>query len=390
MEEPREMHVPTNGHVRSNGHGPVGYGTVSGHDAANGHDAAANGHGAANGQGTGSRHSAATAHTGADGYSAGRSAASRHGAANGHGVAEVWHEAGREQNGAAQERAAADEDWGDTDQAWDGAEGDWDGADQEWDGADENWDGADEDWDGVDADDTRADDGAPDEPEHDRPRWEAPEPVAAVEAREPVAPVEPPSRAAGVRRAVGSAHAATEPRRRRRSARSGSTLRRAGWIAVGVAALVGIALAAVVMFPGLVRGTSTPVPVAAPAAAAAPVESAFGERVERTDGWTIEIDKPSAVHDRDTLPADADRGVTVDVVLTNTGSQPRGTVGWTIKALVGSTPVDIKPSTVPSRTVRPGSSLTFSVTVPMPKSTTDLQLEAAPTGGVPSLFVGTA
>lgn len=179
--------------------------------------------------------------------------------------------------------------------------------------------------------------------------------------------------------------------RRRRAAPSGWTARRIGWAAAGLAAVFGLVLAAVVVAPEFTRDLARDVPVSV--AAPVPAEAAFGERLQRTDGWTVEIDEPRALKASDDidLPSDADRGVVFDVLLTNTATEPRGTAGWTVKAIVGSTPVDVLPDAgAPSRTIRPGASMTFRVTVPMPDATTDLQLEAAPAAGVPSLFVGTA
>lgn len=187
-------------------------------------------------------------------------------------------------------------------------------------------------------------------------------------------------------------HAASEARpRRRRAAPRGSALRRLGWVVAAVAALVAVGLALVLVVPGSNRDTTATVPV--PVAAPVPAETTFGERLQRADGWTIQIDEPRAAKGGGEvdLPSGAVRGVVVDVVLTNTGTEARGTGGWTVKALVGSDPVEVLPTgDAPSRTIRPGGSMSFPVTVPMPKGTTDLQLEAAPAGGVPSLFVGTA
>ena len=219
-------------------------------------------------------------------------------------------------------------------------------------------------------------------------------------------PVDPPfgsesHRAVADTTGTGSQHAAgasaplpvvAEARpRRRRAAPSGWTARRIGWAAAGLAAVFGLVLAAVVVAPEFTRDVARDVPVSV--AAPVPAEAAFGERLQRTDGWTVEIDEPRALKASDDidLPSDADRGVVLDVLLTNTATEPRGTAGWTVKAIVGSTPVDVLPDAgAPSRTIRPGASMTFRVTVPMPDATTDLQLEAAPAAGVPSLFVGTA
>lgn len=196
------------------------------------------------------------------------------------------------------------------------------------------------------------------------------------------------ARAAGVGRVV----AAAGPHRRRAVPKR-SRFRRLGWILLGLTVLAAAAVLALLFVPQLPRAASpapTPVPVAAPAA-----EVAFGEEVRRPDGWTVEIDEPVA-YDRDEhadvdLPASASRAVVVEVVLTNSGTEARDSAGWTVKAVVGNTPVEVLPDAeVPSRTVRPGASLAFEVTVPMPRTRTDLQLEAAPAGGAPSLFVGTA
>jgi hypothetical protein len=210
-------------------------------------------------------------------------------------------------------------------------------------------------------------------------------PNRAVTATDPaVAGTEPQrSRAAGARCT-----------RRRRIVSRGGGGRRLAWTLAALAALAAVALAVVLLVvpdPGrdATAVTGTPVAVAAPA----PSEAEFGERLVRTDGWTVEIDEPRA-HEKGedaNLPSGTARAVVVEVVLTNTGAEARDTAGWTVKAIVGSTPVEVLPEgEAPSRTVRPGASLTFPVTVPMPKAESDLQLEAAPGGAVPSLFVGTA
>lgn len=274
---------------------------------------------------------------------------------------------------------------GDLDEEWDDG---WDaGATHE---EDMRWiDGPDEVWDEHQAGDRdQHRDEHPDEAWDDAPRTE-PTPAAGVQRTPAVA--------------TGTHHAApatsTGPQRvvvgrprRRRAARQSSRWRRIGWLVAAVAAVVGVGLAAVAMFPGLVKDRVEPppaVPVAAPAAS----EAAFGQRLQRADGWTIEIGEPRAPKSGDDVdvPADADRVVVLDVVLTNTGVEPRGTSGWTLKAIVGSTPVDVLPEAgAPSRTIRPGASMSFPIAVPMPEGTTDLQLEAAPEDGAPSLFVGTA
>lgn len=243
---------------------------------------------------------------------------------------------------------------------------------------DEAWDD-----DGDDPGDDLADDSGDDRvgPE-DRPAAE-PEPVGESTrtiARSPVEPAAPAHQQPDIRR------------RRRRSAPARGVLRHAAWVAVGVAALVGVVLAAIVVFPRLTGGAPTEVPLSVAAPVAVAVESTFGERVVRDDGWTIEIDEPRAVRASDDvdLPATAERGLVFDVVLTNTGTEPRESAAWTVKATVGSTPVDLLPDgAAPSRTIRPGASLVFPVTVPMPEALSDLQLEAAPLAGPPSLFVGT-
>ncbi|MGQ0577194.1 MAG: hypothetical protein ACT4RN_23775 [Pseudonocardia sp.] len=296
-----------------------------------------------------------------------------------------------------------------TDAADDGWDDDWSDDDARWDDA--RWD------DGPDG--TGTDDAGPAGTGRDGDRWDGDrrdddrEGDAPADERD-VEPVDAPPFGTGAQGAVygtGPQHAvsstgpnravtATGPHRgvgappvrprRRRAPRAGAGLRRALWVVAAVAALVGIGLAAVVVFPGLTRGTPAEVPVSV--AAPIPAEAAFGERLVRADGWTIEIDEPRAVKAADDidLPAGAERGIVVDVVLTNTGAEPRGTAGWTVKAIVGSAPVEVLPDGgAPSRTIRPGASLTFPVAVPMPEDTTDLQLEAAPPAGVPSLFVGT-
>lgn len=297
-------------------------------------------------------------------------------------------------DGFGRDLGRADDPSGEWTDDWDGDE--WDG--DEWDGDQANGDrpGRDvrdrerrrDDLDGDDfagddfvGDDLAGDDLAGDEPDDER--WYADEQDGdAGDARGtgPQWVVEP-----------GSMQADPRPRRRRAAPARRGAVRRVLWVAAGIAALVGLVLAAVVVVPGLNRAKVGEVPLSA--ATPAPVESSFGESVGRPDGWTVEFEVPRATRASDDvdLPADADRGVVLNVVLTNNGIEPRDTAGWTVKAVVGSSPVDVLPvGGVPSRTIRPGASLSFPVAVPMPKATTDLQLEAAPAGGVPSLFVGTA
>jgi hypothetical protein len=128
---------------------------------------------------------------------------------------------------------------------------------------------------------------------------------------------------------------------------------------------------------------------------AVPSQVAFGETVERADGWAIKISRPSAARtvSAPELPAGADRAVQLEVTLTNTSAAARDSAGWTIKATADARAVELIPAdagVVASRTIRPGSSLTFTVAVPLPSDHADLQLEAAPAGGAPVLFVGLA
>lgn len=204
----------------------------------------------------------------------------------------------------------------------------------------------------------------------------------------------PGSTRTGSVRAVTPAYAPPDPpTRRRRGTPPRRTLRRIGWVAAALAALLGLGLAALVIFPGM-RGDAVDESPAPPAAAApVVVQSAFGEDVARTDGWRVKIEEPQAVRSTDDIgvPDNADRAVRFDVVLTNNGSESMDSAGWTVKATVGTSPVEVLPiGGAPSRTIRPGASLTFPVTVPMPEGTTELQLEAAPPQGTPTLFVGTA
>ncbi|MGD9528991.1 hypothetical protein [Pseudonocardia sp.] len=207
---------------------------------------------------------------------------------------------------------------------------------------------------------------------------------AATAAEPAVAGTEQRSRTAGARCT-----------RRRRIVSRGGRGRRLAWTVAALAALAAVAVAVVLLVvPAPGRDATAPTGTVA-VAAPAPSEAEFGERLVRTDGWTVEIDEPRAHEkgeDADVdLPSGTARAVVVEVVLTNTGAEARDTAGWTVKAIVGSTPVEVLPEgAAPSRTVRPGASLTFPVTVPMPKAESDLQLEAAPGGGAPSLFVGTA
>ncbi len=117
------------------------------------------------------------------------------------------------------------------------------------------------------------------------------------------------------------------------------------------------------------------------------------------DGWTVRIDEPTAYRpgSGSSLPADADRAVQLRITLTNDGEGPRDTAGWAVKATADSRPVDLlpmdgrSPEAVPSRTVLPGSSLTFRVAVPMQNGRSDLQMEATYSGQQPPVvFVGSA
>jgi len=292
-----------------------------------------------------------------------------------------------------------DDAWGDesAEDGWDGQGSDeqWngdsrehaDGSDEQWNDSDEQWNDSDEQW--NESDEPVAEDGPA---EH----WDGDEPGRAdgptVEFAEATPGPTPIGRAGTVAPPYAQPTRPSRSRRRRADPAGRRKFRQFAWAAAAMAALVGLGLAAVVAFPGLTRDTVTEVPQ--PMAAPTPMEVNFGERSVRIDGWTVEIGEPRAAGASDDvdLPADAERAVVLDVVLTNTGAEPRDTAGWTVKALVGSSPVALLPDGgAPSRTIRPGASLTFPVTVPMPKKgIANLQLEAAPIGGAPSLFVGKA
>jgi len=166
---------------------------------------------------------------------------------------------------------------------------------------------------------------------------------------------------------------------------------------VVVLAVLGLIAWLVVTVLGLGgHGTAPATPPMATGEVAAGL-AAFGEQVRGPDGWTVEIDKPTVLRpgaDVD-LPADADRAVRLQITLTNDGDKPRDSAGWTVKATADSRPVDLLPvdgrqGEAPSRTVLPGSSLAFTVAVPMPRDEVDLQLETARAGLPPAIFVGSA
>lgn len=236
------------------------------------------------------------------------------------------------------------------------------------------WDA--EEWsDDADREDAEADDPdsrvVTDEPDRVAARRRA-EPVDDADEPRPPAPVQP------------------DVRRRRRAPRGRSAMRRAAWVIAAAVALAAVALVTVVAYPALTRDTTTEVPLSV--AAPIPAEFEFGDRAERVDGWAVRIDAPRAVRASDDvdLPAAADRGLVFDVVLTNNGAEPRDSGAWTVKAIVGNSPVELLPTgAAPSRTIRSGASLTFPVTVGLPEELSNVQLEAAPTAGTPSLFVGT-
>ena len=162
-------------------------------------------------------------------------------------------------------------------------------------------------------------------------------------------------------------------------------------MAVAILAVVGLvvwAIGAALAGPDVTSAPSVAQP-------AVPSHVAFGETVERADGWTIEICRPTAARAVTVaeLPAGADRAVQLEVTPTNTAAAARDTAGWTVKAVADAHAVELIPAdagVVVSRTIRPGASLTFTVAVPLSSDRADLQLEAAPAGGAPVLFVGKA
>jgi hypothetical protein len=162
-------------------------------------------------------------------------------------------------------------------------------------------------------------------------------------------------------------------------------------VAVAVLAVVGLvvwAIGAALAGPDATSAQSVTQP-------AVPSHVAFGETVERADGWMIEVSRPTAARtvSAPELPAGADRAVQLEVTLTNTAAAARDSAGWTIKATADGRAVELIPAdagVVVSRTIRPGASLTFTVAVPLSSDRADLQLEAAPAGAAPVLFVGSA
>jgi hypothetical protein len=196
------------------------------------------------------------------------------------------------------------------------------------------------------------------------PEDPAPEPPAAVV---PAAPVEPQPGARGSRRS-------------------------AVLVAV-LAALVVAGLIGWLVVTGGGGGAST-----APAAESAPpAPAAFGAAVSAPGSWTVEIDEPRLAAGDLELPASAVRAVQLEVTLTNEADRAQDSGIWSIKATADGRPVTLvgtpagPEGQVPSRTVRPGSSLRLTVTVPMPEEQVDLQLEVVPAGGAdPVLFVGEA
>lgn len=173
--------------------------------------------------------------------------------------------------------------------------------------------------------------------------------------------------------------------------------RRGGWrvlAAVGMLVVLGLVAWLAVTVDDV--GDPAPRSTVAPEEAVAPDPVAFGERVTRPDGWTVQIGEPAAARPNDDieLPTGADRAVQFEITLTNDTDQPRGSAGWILKATADSRPVELLPpdtATAPSRTILPGESLRFTAAVPMPaQENVDLLVEAGPAGSPPSLFVGQA
>jgi hypothetical protein len=218
--------------------------------------------------------------------------------------------------------------------------------------------------------------------------------AAADTVQHPVVsdPVEPPAgetaeRAQPVARPADPVVPQRRVDRKRRQPRRRPLLRLA--VAAAVIAVVGLvvwAIGAALAGPDATSAQSVAQP-------AAPSHVAFGQTVERADGWAIKIGRPTAARtvSAPQLPAGADRAVQLEVTLTNTAAAARDSAGWTIKAIADARAVELIPAgagDVVSRTIRPGASLTFTVTVPLSSENADLQLEAAPAGGAPVLFVG--
>lgn len=169
-----------------------------------------------------------------------------------------------------------------------------------------------------------------------------------------------------------------------------------GSIRMRVAA--GIALA--IMAVGLVgwgasavadSGPDEPSP---PAGVSVPVEPpAFGDQVTVATGWTITVSEPT--ESKADLPNGVARAVQFEVTLTNGTDRVRDSGIWTVRATSGGRPVELiddaeSETDVPSRTVRPGASLSFTVTVPTEKKETEVQLEFLTGDAEPVLFVGQA
>ncbi len=167
---------------------------------------------------------------------------------------------------------------------------------------------------------------------------------------------------------------------------TGKRPRRGGPVVGGVAVLLGLGFAALLVILAFT--------VDLPASSMV----GYGEQVRRPDDWLVRAAQPSPVTGSVglELPADADRAVHIEVTLTNDGSFSRESAGWTVKATADGRPVEPllvegrRGDQAPSRTILPGASLNFTVIVPMPNEETDLQLEAAPPDEPPTIFSGSA
>jgi hypothetical protein len=167
---------------------------------------------------------------------------------------------------------------------------------------------------------------------------------------------------------------------------TGKRPRRGGPVVGGVAVLLGLGFAALLVILAFT--------VDLPASSMV----GYGEQIKRPDGWRVRVDRPAPVTGSVglTLPADADRAVRIEITLTNDGSFSRESAGWTVKATADGRPVEPllvegrRGDQAPSRTILPGSSLSFTVIVPMPNEETDLHLEAAPPDEPPTIFFGSA
>ena len=154
-------------------------------------------------------------------------------------------------------------------------------------------------------------------------------------------------------------------------------------LALGLAGLVG----------SIVGGQEEDPPPAARAELAPISPSGFGEQVTVAAGWTITVDAPSESDAR--LPEGVARAVRFEITLTNGTDRVQDSGIWTVRATSGGRPVELlndddAETDVPSRTVRPGASLSFSVTVPVPKKESEVQLEFLTGDAEPVLFVGSA